>query len=279
MGDSTGLERREFLGTLALLGMPGLATGPLLDRVSRASSAEMNASPQEPAPGFPRNALDRVQSVVGASHSNFDRVRELVLEQPELAKASWDWGFGDWETALGAASHTGRREIAEFLIAHSARPTLFSAAMLGQVDTVRAFLTQDPALFRLPGPHGITLMRHAQSGGAEAASVVDYLTETFGSDDRPFGFPGDDALQARYGGSYRFPTTPPAVIQVGVRNRWLMVGAGDEPNSRVLQIAEHTFHPTGAPGVRLRFELEGGRAERLIVEDGPLQVTGVRVAG
>ena len=40
-----------------------------------------------------------------------------------LACATLDWGFGDWETALGAASHVGRPEIAEYLIANGAEPT------------------------------------------------------------------------------------------------------------------------------------------------------------
>lgn len=41
-----------------------------------------------------------VAEVVGASHSNFEQVRELVSRRPELSLATWDWAFGDWETAL-----------------------------------------------------------------------------------------------------------------------------------------------------------------------------------
>ena len=52
-----------------------------------------------------------VAEVVGASHFNLDRVKELVDRRPELARATWDWSFGDWETALGAASHVGRKDI------------------------------------------------------------------------------------------------------------------------------------------------------------------------
>ena len=59
------------------------------------------------------------------SHNDIKRVRELVERQPALARASLDWGFGDWETAIDAASHVGRRDIAEFLIANGARPTIF----------------------------------------------------------------------------------------------------------------------------------------------------------
>jgi len=36
-----------------------------------------------------------VAEVVGASHFNLDRVKELVDARPELARATWDWGFGD----------------------------------------------------------------------------------------------------------------------------------------------------------------------------------------
>jgi hypothetical protein len=259
---------------MAALSVP-LAAPPVL----LALDATDRALPRIPsAADFPRNDPSRVQSVVGSSHGNFDVVRELVTEQPALAKASWDWGFGDWESALGAASHTGRRQIAEFLIAHGARPTIFSAAMLGEVDTVRAYLTADPTLFELDGPHGIPLLAHARAGGADAERVVDWLTERFGADEAPMGFAGDADVEARYAGRYRFDTDPPTEIGVGVRNGFLLVGAGEQPNSRVRQVEEHVFHPTGAPAVRLRFDLVDGRARGMTVEDGPVRVSGARIA-
>ena len=66
------------------------------------------------SPLYPTQDYEIVREVVGAAHARFDRVKELVTERPELAKATWDWGFGDVETALGAASHMGRKDIAEF---------------------------------------------------------------------------------------------------------------------------------------------------------------------
>lgn len=265
--DAGRFTRKSFLGAF-----------PALGAVATWRQGGMGLGETRPAaPGFPRNDPARVQSVVGASHSNFDRVHALVTEQPALAKASWDWGFGDWESALGAASHTGRREIAEFLIAHGARPTVFSAAMLGELATVRAFLDADPELFRLPGPHGISLTRHALAGGSEAEDVVAYLEERFGPDESTMGVEGTDALEARYGGRFAFDTEPAVTVGVAVRNGWLLVGAGEQPNSRVLQISEGVFHPTGAPGVRLRFDVADGRAVALTVEDGPTVITGRRV--
>lgn len=53
--------------------------------------------------------------VVSAAHSDLDKVKDLVGKRPELANAAWDWGFGDYETAIGAASHMGRRDITEGL--------------------------------------------------------------------------------------------------------------------------------------------------------------------
>jgi len=78
--------------------------------------------------------------MVGVSHNNLARVKELLARNATLSLASWDWGFGDWEDALGAASHVGRPDIAEALLAHGARPSIFSAAMLGQLDVVKAFV-------------------------------------------------------------------------------------------------------------------------------------------
>ncbi len=85
---------------------------------------------------FPSQDPALVRETVAAAHTRIERVRELVEASPALAKAAWDWGFGDWESALGAASHMGRVDIAELLIAHGARPNLFTFAMLGQLDVV-----------------------------------------------------------------------------------------------------------------------------------------------
>lgn len=288
--EETRIPRRRFLGALGLVGLadPRLLAGASSGSLPEpAPTGPPGAPPDLPrsrrpgtppvdAPGFPRHDLDRVQSIVTVAHFDLERVRELVTEQPALAKASWDWGFGDWETPLGAASHTGRREIAEFLIAHGARPTIFSAAMMGDLRTVEAFLTADPALHRLHGPHGISLVRHARAGGDTAAPVLEHLLDRFGPDEIPFGFPGDADVGARYGGRYRFDTDPELHMVVGVRNDWLMFGTGEVPTARLVQVSDDVFHPSGAPAVRFRFEMEGEFARALEITDGPVEVRGAR---
>ncbi len=47
-------------------------------------------------------------------------------------------------------------------MAKGTRPTIFSAAMLGQLDIVKAFVTASPGIQRLVGPHSIRLLPHAR---------------------------------------------------------------------------------------------------------------------
>jgi hypothetical protein len=116
-----------------------------------------------------------VQEFVSKAHGDFDRVKGLLQQEPALVNACWDWGGGDFETALGAAAHTGRRDIADVLLVNGARLDLFAAAMLGKLEIVRAVLGAYPAALKVPGPHGIPLIAHAEAGGGEAKSVLDYL--------------------------------------------------------------------------------------------------------
>jgi hypothetical protein len=117
-----------------------------------------------------------VHEFVLKAHSDLDAVRKLLETEPQLVNASWDWGGGDWETGLGAAAHIGRREIALFLLDRGARMDVFAAAMLGEVEIVRAILTAHPSLADAPGPHGIPLIKHAEAGGEQAREVLALLT-------------------------------------------------------------------------------------------------------
>ena len=85
-------------------------------------------------------------------------------------------GGGDFETALGGASHMGRADIAGFLLERGAALDLFAAAMLGELSIVRAALDARPSLARVPGPHRIPLVAHARAGGPAAAAVLEHVT-------------------------------------------------------------------------------------------------------
>ncbi|SRR5258706_5131300 len=116
-----------------------------------------------------------VQEFVRVAHSDLERTRALLEQEPGLINASWDWGGGDFETALGSAAHMGRKDIASFLLEHGARLDLFAAAMLGKLEIIKAALQAYPDALKTPGPHGIPLIAHAQAGGEDAKSVLEYL--------------------------------------------------------------------------------------------------------
>ena len=116
-----------------------------------------------------------VREFVLKAHSDIDRVRELLAIEPKLVNASWDWGGGDFESGLGAAAHTGRREIALLLLDRGARLDIFAAAMLGMLDVVKAALTACPQAAQAPGPHGIPLLTHAKMGGEPARMVYEFI--------------------------------------------------------------------------------------------------------
>ena len=118
-----------------------------------------------------------VKSFVANAHGDFDAVQALLAEEPRLVNAAWDWGGGDWETGLGAAAHMGRRDIAELLLDRGARLDVFAAAMLGEVEIVRAVLDSHPEAVAAKGPHGIPLRVHAEKGGEQAAVVLALLDE------------------------------------------------------------------------------------------------------
>ena len=116
-----------------------------------------------------------VENFVAQAHADLERVRELLRGEPGLVNAAWDWGGGDWETALGAASHMGRRDITLLLLAEGARMDVFAAAMLGELAIVAAMIEAFPELRYARGPHGIPLIAHAEQGGDRAAAVLEFL--------------------------------------------------------------------------------------------------------
>ena len=122
-------------------------------------------------------SAELVQEFVIAGHGDLVRVRQLLSQEPALINSCWDWGGGDWETGLGGAAHMGRRDIALYLLEQGARIDLFAAAMLGDLEFVKAALHAHPEAKHVLGPHGIPLLAHAEAGGDGAKAVVDFLSK------------------------------------------------------------------------------------------------------
>ncbi|MBE7102229.1 ankyrin repeat domain-containing protein [Bacillus cereus] len=123
-----------------------------------------------------RITAELVREFVMAAHGDLEIVQELLAESPSLLHASYNWGGSDWESALGAAAHVGRKDIALYLLEKGARMDIFAAAMLGKLEVVQAILVVQPEALFAPGPHGISLLQHARMGGEKAQRVFEYLT-------------------------------------------------------------------------------------------------------
>ena len=172
-------SRKKFL-------LAGAATiGALLGRglayaqPGVSSPAPSASASSKDVPDFPEHdpQIERakVKRFVIAGHGNLEAVKEMLAEEPGLINGAIDWGKGDFETALGGASHMGRRDIAEFLLEQNARLDIFAAAMLGKLDIVKAAVAAFPNIVNVPGPHKIPLLVHAQKGGEPAKAVLEFL--------------------------------------------------------------------------------------------------------
>ena len=163
-------QRRHFIKSSAF-GLIGITAVGSLSAETRISKTGNIGNAEPLFYRYPSMNDTMVSGIVGASHGNFDKVKELVNARPELAGAAWDWGFGDWETALGAASHVGRRDIAEFLISHGARPDIFTYTMMGMLKSVQEIIENVPGIQTHNGPHGITLLQHAKNHPIESPQL------------------------------------------------------------------------------------------------------------
>jgi hypothetical protein len=250
------LTRRQFVRTVPALGA-FTVTVESAQAQQAPPAAVWPTPPSTPAwrdESFPTQHPHLAREIVGVAHRDLARVKELVTAHPSLAKAAWDWGYGDWETALGSASHVGNRPIAEFLIEQGAQPTIFSAAMLGQLDVIKAYAAAMPAIHQLRGPHGIPLAAHARAGGAQALPVLQYLT-SLGEPVAPVPVvPLADAERSALDGRYVFGAGPRDAFTVKAQgNIWGIQRDGGEMRA-LTHIGNLQFHPVGTPAVRVRFD-------------------------
>lgn len=237
--------------------------------------------PRERYPAIP---LDIASEVVGVSHFNLERLKELVEPRPELAKATWDWGFGDWEQAIGAASHAGRKDIAEYLISKGAIPTIFTYAMLGAYETVKGMIDFYPGIQKNSGPHGISLLQHAKTGleveGAnksKAERLITYLLELGNADGDQF-LNMEEREKQKYLGDYKYGEGKDDGFTIKLNMRKLLsLGKIGKFGGALYKIRENEFTYNGAPSVMVSFQLDGNKVTAVIVNEPGLKITALKV--
>ncbi len=268
------ISRRRFIVGVSALAGAGVAAAA--HRLSAATEPALPSATPALHAGFPRVDLAIVEKFVGLAHRDLVEVRKMVEAQPALARASWDWGFGDWETGLGAAAHMGGREIALLLLSHGAHPTIFSAAMLGQLDVVKAFVTTAPGSQRTLGPHGLTLLHHARAGGMGAEAVVAYLTSLGDADQRTATRPLDPADRDAVVGRYVYGPGEQDRFDVDMKTDQLGIERPGGTRRFLMHTGGLVFFPSGVPSVRIAFARAGERVSQMTIADPDVYLTAKR---
>lgn len=169
------LSRRAFVDAGVWACVAGVVGGAWAGSAAAGEETPQSSPPKEKPKRPPALEAALVREFVGAAHGDLSKTMMMLDKQPRLINATWDWSEGDFETALGGASHMGRPDIANYLLEHGARLDIFAAAMLGRIEIVRAAVATYPEIIRVPGPHGIPLIKHAEAGGSGSSEVLIFL--------------------------------------------------------------------------------------------------------
>ena len=227
---------------------------------------------------YPAIADTITEEVVGLAHFDLDKLKKLVDARPELARATWDWGFGDWETAIGAAAHTGRRDITAYLLSKGARPDIFTFAMLGNYEAVKAMIESNPGIQSIAGPHGISLLQHVKNGmeegnTAESNKLLAYL-EQLGNADGPIYMELQEADKAKYLGDYSYGPGDKYGFSIKLNRRKLLsLGRLGKNGGALYKLGENKFTYNGAPSVTISFAVDNGKVLSLTVSEPNLTIT------
>lgn len=154
------MDRKKFLRqNLFLGGSMVLAPGTLLAKESTNQKVVFSG--------------ELILEFVLAAHKSFDETKKILEKHPLLLNCTSQFKKGDFETAVGGASHMGRRDIVDYLVGKGARLDIFNYAFLGYDDFIKKIVTDYPHLLNSYGPHGFTLLHHAQVG--KRTELVEWL--------------------------------------------------------------------------------------------------------
>ncbi|WP_424963670.1 hypothetical protein [Ekhidna sp.] len=280
------ISRRKALqhSAIGIVGLSLPLTGFSSPKINRATPLS-----GKPYPAYPSLEPDLVNEVVGKSHFDLDTVKKLVEYRPELARATWEWRFGDFESAIGAASHVGRRDIIQYLLSKGATPDIFTFATLGAYETVKGIIQLSPGIQTSSGPHGISLLSHARASlrmeetltsteKENCKKLIGYLEE-LGNADGPKYKDVSEEDKPKYLGDYKYGEGKDEgfTIQLNMR-KMLSLGAIGEFGGALYKVGENEFTYNGAPSVRVTFQHEGDQIKSLTVKEPDREIIAKKVS-
>lgn len=237
---------------------------------------------------FPNIDPEIIAEVVGKSHFDLDRVKEIVEKRAELSRSVWEWRFGDFESAIGAASHVGRRDIALYLISKGARPTIFTFAMLGALPVIKSVVESTPGIQRSTGPHGISLLDHAYAGERMKDKMttneiknlqltIEYL-ETLGDAGGEQYLDVNLEEQKKYLGNYKYGEGEQDGFTIAINMRKLLsLGPIGGFGGALYKIGDNKFIYNGAPSVIITFEMQNETIKSMTLSEPGLTLVADKV--
>ncbi|WP_202927969.1 hypothetical protein [Cyclobacterium roseum] len=288
MKKNNNIDRRTSLkiGSLAALGL----AIPNFSLASQSTNRVLKLTENDTVPEqFPNITPEIIEEVVGKSHFDLDRVKELVEKRPELSRSVWEWRFGDFESAIGAASHVGRRDIALYLMSKGARPTVFTFAMLGHFQVIKSIAEASKGIQEVTGPHGISLLDHAYAGRRmkdkmtkseieNLEKTIDYLTSLGNADGEKY-IEVSPEEQKKYLGDYKYGYGEKEGFTIDVNMRKLLsLGPIGGFGGALYKIGDNRFTYNGAPSVIITFDIQDGKVKGLKLSDPDVTITAEKVS-
>lgn len=281
------MNRRTALKTYSLT-MLGLSI-PSFAIAGQESILPLNPFENDNLPDhYPNIDPQIIAEVVGKSHFDLVRVKELVDKRPELSRSVWEWRFGDFESAIGAASHVGRRDIALYLISKGARPTLFTFAMLGHFVVVKSAIEALPGIQEIAGPHGISLLDHAYAGmrmkekmtvkeNENLEKTIDYLNSLGNAGGEKY-IEVSPEEQEKYIGDYKYGNGERQGFTININMRKLLsLGPIGEFGGALYKIGDNKFIYNGAPSAEITFEFRADQVYTMKITDPDFAIVAQKV--
>ena len=276
------LSRRATIKS-SLFGLFGVSISNVLFAKTILPINNKDNLPEVNADRYPAIDETIVAEVVAVSHFDIDRLKVLVNTRPELVRATWDWGFGDWETAIGAASHVGRKDIVKFLLTKGARPDIFTFAMLGAYETVKSMIEVSAGVQRISGPHGISLLQHVKNGldnnnqDGDAQKLISYL-ESLGDADSQKYLPVEETDKQKYLGDYKYGDKDEEGFSIKLNMKKLLtLGKLGRNGGAIYKIGENQFTYNGAPSVAVSFAMADNKVVSLTITEPDLILTAKKI--
>ena len=169
-----------------------------------------------------------------------------------------------------------------------ARPDIFTFAILGAFETVKAMVDAAPGVQSIAGPHGISLLQHAEAGlrmedtlsdaqKSSSEQLIQYL-ESLGNADSPQYEAVKPEDKEQYLGDYKYGEGPQDGFSIKLNMRKLLsLGKIGAFGGALYKIGENRFMYNGTPSVEISFQFEKEKVVALTVHEPDLTLRAEKV--